>query len=193
MTQSVTLPSIDRRRFLRLSGASVGAALIALPALNVLSAKAAEFPGSQVSGPESAEVGLIYELQAAFHRAKSTQDIDLMMMLWADDGTLNVQGNPNSPFKGSGALRAFWLNSGSFTHRRFSLVPSFKTQIHVDGETAWLYFECHDVGNHDTSDRFIAGDTFLAGTLAKQADRWVFKDMTAGPSTPLSVDHYYFP
>lgn len=193
MAQSVKFPSMSRRRFLRFSGASVGAAVLALPALEMLSVKAAEFPGSQVSGPGSAQVGLIYELQAAFHRAKSTQDIDLMMMLWADDGTLSVQGNLNSPFTGSDALRAFWLTSGSFTHRRFSLVPSFKTQIHVEGDTAWLYFECHDVGNYDTPARFIAGDTFLAGSLAKQADRWVFKDMTAGPSTPLSVDHYYFP
>ena len=193
MAQSVRPLSTSRRRFLRFSGASLGAAVLALPAFEVLGAKAAEFPGSQVSAPESAQVGLIYELQAAFHRAKTSQDIDLMMMLWADDGTLDVQGNPNSPFSGFDALRAFWLTSGSFTHRRFSLVPSFKTQIRVDGETAWLYFECHDVGNYDTSTRFIANDTFLAGTLAKQANRWVFKDMTAGPSTPLSLDHYYFP
>lgn len=116
-----------------------------------------------MSGPESAQVGLIYELQAAFHRAKSTQDIDLMMSLWAVDGTLSVQSNPNSPFMGSDALHAFWLTSGSFTHRRFSLVPCFKTQIRVDGETGWLYFECHDIGNHDTSTRFIAGDRSWPG------------------------------
>jgi hypothetical protein len=33
-------------------------------------------------GPGSGAVGQIYRLQAAFHRAKTTQDIDLMMSLW---------------------------------------------------------------------------------------------------------------
>ncbi len=33
-------------------------------------------------GPESQQVGEIYQLQAAFHRAKTTQDLDLTMSLW---------------------------------------------------------------------------------------------------------------
>ncbi|HEV2351945.1 MAG TPA: nuclear transport factor 2 family protein [Terriglobia bacterium] len=148
---------------------------------------------TQVSAPESTQVGEIYELQAAFHRAKSTQDIDLMMSLWAPDGILNVQGDPNSPYIGSDRLRAFWLSSGSFTHRRFSLVPSFKTQINVQGDQAGLYFECHDVGDYDLASRSIVADLFLAGTVRNVDGKWVFSDMTAGKAAPLSVDHYYFP
>jgi hypothetical protein len=148
---------------------------------------------AQVSGPESAQVGKIYQLQAAFHLAKTTQDIDLMMSLWDDDGILNNQGDPNSPYIGFDRLKSFWENSGSFTHRRFSLVPSFKLQIDVHGNEAWLYFECHDIGNFDLASRFIAGDTFLAGTVRDVAGRWVFRDMTAGRAFPLSADHYYFP
>lgn len=185
--------SLSRRGFLRFGGASVGAAVIASPVLGLLTARADEFSGSQVSGPESVQVGLIYELQAAFHRAKTTQDLDLMMALWADDGVLNVQGNANSPFRGADQLRGFWAGSGSFTHHRFSLVPSFKTQIRVDGDTAWLYFECHDVASFDTAARTIVNDTFLAGTLQKNGNIWQFKEMTAGPSSPLSVSHFYFP
>jgi hypothetical protein len=144
-------------------------------------------------GFASAQVGEIYRLQAAFHRAKTTQDIDLMMSLWDADGTLNVQGNSNSPFIGSQQIRSFWQTSGSFTHRRFSLVPSFKTQIDVDGDEAWLYFECHDVGDYDLPDRAIAADTFLAGTVRKVHGTWVFSNMTAGTAFPLSANHYYFP
>ncbi len=180
---------LNRRGFLTAGGAAV----LAIPALDVLVAHAGEFAGSQVSGPESAQVGLIYELQAAFHRAKSTQDIDLMMSLWADDAVLTVVGNANSPFSGADQLRTFWSGSGSFTHRRFSLVPSFKTQIRVDGDQAWLYFECHDVGDYDLATRSIVNDTFLAGTVQKNGAIWQFKSMTAGPSSPLSVTHYYFP
>jgi hypothetical protein len=51
-------------------------------------------------GPGVGAVGQIYRLQAAFHRAKSTQDIDLMMKLWDSRGTLHVAGDPNSPYAG---------------------------------------------------------------------------------------------
>ena len=148
---------------------------------------------AQVSGPESTQVSEIYELQAAYHRAKTTQDIDLMMSLWDPDATLNIQGDPNSPYLGTERIRAFFLGSGSFTHVRFSLVPSFKIQINVHGSEASLYFECHDVGNFDRSDRSIASDAFLAGTVRKLGGKWVFSNMTAGSAFPLSVNHYYFP
>jgi hypothetical protein len=148
---------------------------------------------AQLTGPESTQVGEIYELQAAFHRAKTTQDIDLMMSLWDAHGTLNVQGNANSPFVGSEQIKSFWQASGSFTQRRFSLVPSFKTQVDVHGDDGWLYFECHDVGDFDLPNRAIASDTFLAGTVRNIGGKWVFSNMTAGKAFPLSVNHYYFP
>jgi hypothetical protein len=37
----------------------------------------------------------------------------------------------------------------------------------------------------------IINDTFLSRTVRKINDRWVFADMSAGPSNPLSLDHYY--
>ena len=88
-----------------------------------------------------------------------------MMLLWDVNGILPNQGGPNSPYIGLDRLMSFWQSSGSFTHRRFSLVPSFKIQIHVYGHQAWLYYECHDVGDYDLATRSIAADTFLAGTL----------------------------
>lgn len=84
-------------------------------------------------------------------------------------------------------------STGSFTNHRFSLVPSFKTQIKVTGDDAWLYIECHDVGNFDADSRFIAADAFLAGTIRRVGGRWLFWNMTAGSARPLSADHYYFP
>jgi hypothetical protein len=47
-------------------------------------------------GEDSAQKGKIYELQAAFHLAKSTQDIELMMSLWDVNASLTIPGNPNS-------------------------------------------------------------------------------------------------
>jgi ketosteroid isomerase-like protein len=174
---------MSRRKLLRTgaAGAAAGAATLAAPGL------------ARADGPASEQVAEIYRLQAAFHRAKTTQDINLMMSLWADDGTLVNQGDPNSSYVGSERLRAFWLRSGSFTNRRFSLVPSYKIQIDVHGNRAFLYSECHDIGDYDLATRFIASDTFLAGTIRNVKGTWVFSNMTAGKAAPLSVDHYYFP
>jgi len=147
----------------------------------------------QVAAPDSTQVGLIYQLQAAFHRAKTNQDIELMMSLWDANATQIVQGSPNLTFVGSEQIRSFWETSGSFTHRRFSVVPSFKTQIDVHGDEAWLYFECHDIGDYDLPNRSIASDTFLAGTVRNVGGKWVFSNMTAGKAFPLSVNHFYFP
>ena len=174
---------MKRRDFCRTMAAAVGVGGVA--ASNLLPAMA------QVSGPATADVGQIYQLQAAFHRAKTAQDIELMMSLWAPKATLKVQGDPKSPYVGTEHLREFWLNSGSFKNRRFSLVPSYKTRIAVRDKEADLYFECHDVADYDQPTRNIINDTFLAGTLRNVGGKWVFYDVSAGPSTPLSLDRYY--
>ena len=138
---------------------------------------------------QKAAVGEIYQLQAGFHRAKTTQDLDLMMSLWAPDSVVHANGKD---IKGADALRAYWAASPSFKEHRFSLVPSFKEVIQPKGDTAYLYFECHDVASFDQPTRTIAGDTFLAGTVRLENGKWLFYDMTAGPASPLSIDHYYF-
>ena len=177
---------LTRRALLRkgLAGTALGAAALALPSL------------ARAGGPESVQVAEIYQLQAAFHRAKTTQDLDLMMSLWADDATF-VNKSTGTTYVGATNIRSFWQGSGSFTHHRFSLVPSYKTTIDVNGDEAFLYFECHDVGNFasgafgDAAVKTIVNDTYLTGTLRHIGGNWRFWDMTAGPSSPLSYDHYY--
>jgi ketosteroid isomerase-like protein len=189
----MTTGQISRRDLLRkgLAGTALGAAALGAPG-----AALAQRPPTGVSGPES-QVGEIYELQAAFHRAKTTQDLDLMMSLWADHATFTNM-TTGTTYTGSDEIRSFWQGSGSFTHHRFSLVPSYKTTIEVHGHDAFLYFECHDIGDFadgnfdDPAVKMIINDTFLAGELRK-VDRWRFWSMTAGSSSPLSYDTYYFP
>ena len=174
---------MKRRDFCKTMAAAAGVGGVA--AFNLLPAMA------QVSGSATADVAQIYQLQAAFHRAKTAQDIELMMSLWAPKATLKIQGDSKSPYVGTEQLRGYWLNSGSFKNRRFSLVPSYKTRIAVRDAEADLYFECHDVADYDQPTRNIINDTFLAGTLRNVGGKWVFYDVSAGPSTPLSLDRYY--
>jgi hypothetical protein len=174
---------MKRRDFCRIMATAAGIGGVA--AATLVPARA------QVSGPATADIAQIYQLQAAFHLAKTAQDIALMMSLWDPNATLKVQGDPKSPYVGTEQLREFWLNSGSFKNRRFSLVPSYKTRIAVRGNEASLYFECHDVADYDQPTRNISNDTFLAGTLRNVGGKWVFYDMSAGSATPLSLDRYY--
>jgi hypothetical protein len=178
--------TMERRSFCKtLPGIAVGIGGLAAATLSPLKA--------QERGDGSAQRGKIYKLQAAFHLAKSIQDIDLMMSLWDSNASLTIPGNPNSPFVGSDSIKAFLLTTGSFTHQRLSLVPSFKIQIDIHGDEAFFYEECHDVQDFDLSSRFIAADTYLAGTLRKVEGKWLFWNMFGGSANPLSVDHYYFP
>jgi len=180
--------SISRRALLRqgMAGAALGTAALALPGV------------ARASSPESVQVAEIYQLQAAFHRAKTTQDLDLMMSLWAEDATF-TNTTTDTTYGGEAEIRSFWQSSGSFTHHRFSLVPSYKTTIEVHGDQAFLYFECHDIGNFATADfddssiKTIVNDSYLAGTLKNTRGTWLFWSMTAGSSSPLSYAGYYFP
>jgi ketosteroid isomerase-like protein len=170
--------AITRRALLR-NGAlfgAFGAAALAFPGL-----ASAATPGVSHG---SEQIGEIYELQAAFHRAKSHQDIDLMASLWAEDCTFN---NAGTIYRGRDAVRAFFLTTGSWSHQRISFVPSFKDQIEVNGDTAFLYFECHDV---DLSSGTVVTHLFNAGTIRKVGDHWLFQDMHGGLA-PLSVDTIY--
>jgi ketosteroid isomerase-like protein len=188
VTVMIDSTQISRAQLLRLGtvGTVFGAATLALPGLAL------------ADGPESVQVAEIYQLQAAFHRAKTSQDLDLMMSLWADDATFN-NTTMGITYVGSDQIRGFWQLSGSFTHHRFSLVPSYKTTIQVSGDQAFLYFECHDVGNFATAGfddpaiKTIVNDSYLAGTLKNTGGNWQFWDMTAGSSSPLSYDTYYYP
>ena len=75
----------------------------------------------------------------------------------------------------------------------FLAVPSYKTKIDVHGDEAFLYFECHDIGNfatgefNDSSVTTIVNDTFLAGALRHEAGSWLFWKMTAGEVPPALV------
>ena len=164
--------------------------LVAILIVAVVATLALASRSSASAGDQKAAVGEIYQLQAAFHRAKTTQDIDLMLSLWGPDAVIHANGKE---IKGMDAIRAYWLASPSFKQHRFSLVPSFKEVIQPKGDAAYLYFECHDVSDFDQPTRAIAGDTFLAGTVHFENGKWVFYDMTAGSAAPFSIDHYYFP
>jgi len=72
-----------------------------------------------------------------------------------------------------------------------------KGQINVQGNTAFLYFECHDVALSDESATAPAGSIvthlFNAGTVRNVGGNWLYWKMVFGFASPLSVDTIYYP
>ena len=179
----MTRTGITRRGMLRKGVVGVAVAAVPLTA-----------PGlAHAADRDSEETADIYQLQAAFHRAKSHQDIELMVSLWAENSTFQIG---TTTYTGREAVRAFFLASGSWQYQRISLVPSFKDIIKIHDNTAFLYFECHDVALTDESPTVPAGTIvthlFNAGTIRRTKHRWVFQHMVFG-SAPLAVDTIYHP
>lgn len=60
---------------------------------------------------ELAEVARIHKLESDFHEARSKQDIDFVMSLWAFDAVWDSFG---TILRGKDEIRAFYLTTGSF-------------------------------------------------------------------------------
>src|SRR5579859_2769855 len=81
------------------------AAIAAVLILAVVGALAWTARNTASADSGKAAVGEIYQLQAAFHRAKTTQDLDLMLSLWAPDAVVHANGKD---IKGANDMRAYW-------------------------------------------------------------------------------------
>jgi hypothetical protein len=84
----------------------VGGATLAIPGV------ADAHGGHGHGGAELAEVARIHKLESDFHEARSKQDIDFVMSLWAFRRGLGLFG---TILRGKDEIRAFYLTTGSFT------------------------------------------------------------------------------
>ncbi len=159
--------------------ATATVAVVVLAASNLFArARAASAP----NGENNTQVAELYELQAAFHAAASHGgDIEAMMALWADDGSLTVG---DVVYSGKDAVRDFFANhSGAFKHDWVSLAPAFKTQFDIHGNTADIYFECH-YADPSVTPYVLRSDASAAGTVKKVNGTWLFWNIVGG-SAPL--------
>jgi uncharacterized protein (TIGR02246 family) len=87
----------------------------------------------------------IDQIEKTWHRATSTQDLDLMMTVWAPNATLTV--GPGETYVGKKQIRRFWQAAKVFQPENHwvSETPAYKIRITVNGDRGTLYFECHYV------------------------------------------------
>jgi hypothetical protein len=171
--------AISRRQIL--AGAAF---MMPAAAVSVLTPSTAYASGEEGDEDDfAADVVAVHEIQARFHHSVSGGGhIEELMSLWAARATFTVG---STTLHGKNQIRAFFLSSGGFTHNWVSVSPTFKTRVHVRGDLADLYFECHFVDWQANPQIVLTHGTF-EGTARKIDDRWLFWHVTAGvnPLTP---------
>src|SRR5262245_13961697 len=148
----------------------IGGALVAL----VLSLAACGGSNGKSSSAREeqrqADLYAIDQIEKTWHRATSSQDVDLMMSLWAPNATFTL--GPGQILTGKEEIRKFWEDAEVFQPENHwvSETPAYKIRITVDGDRGTLYFECHyvDPATHKVV-RFVGADT----QVARMNGRWL--------------------
>jgi ketosteroid isomerase-like protein len=118
--------------------------LVVIPILLAGCGAAAAPTASQVAEmKQKADIYDIEQIEVAWHKAASTQNLDLMMSLWADNATFLIGGQVIS---GKEKIRNFFATKAApfqQGNQWVSDTPAYKMQVTVNGDKGTLYFECH--------------------------------------------------
>jgi uncharacterized protein (TIGR02246 family) len=117
-----------------------------------------------------ADLYAIDQIEKTWHKATSTQDVDLMMSLWAPNATLTV--GPGETYVGKKEIRRFWMKAPVFQPKNHwvSETPAYKIRITVNGDRGTLYFECHYV---DPKTRKVGKTAGADQQVARIDGRWL--------------------
>src|SRR5258708_13291450 len=123
----------------RVRGLSVGALLVSM-----IVAACGGSSGSEKSELQrQADLYAIDQIEATWHKAASTHDVDLMMSLWADNATFTLG---TRLLTGKDEIRAFFTTEAAPfkpENHWISETPAYKIRATVNGDTATPYFEFH--------------------------------------------------
>jgi ketosteroid isomerase-like protein len=146
-----------------------GALAIVVASLAACASSNASSPSEQAL-QRQADRYAIDNIEKTWHKATSTQDVDLMMSLWAPKATLTV--GPGETYVGKSAIRRFWSKAPVFQPKNHwvSETPAYKIRITVNGDKGTLYFECHYV---DPKTRKVVKTAGADQQVARINGRWL--------------------
>lgn len=108
---------------------------------------------------KQADILAIDQLEAKWHKAASTKDVNLMLSLYAPDASWNI---------GTEVLQGMRQVRDYVTHRFppfrpghhwLSDTPAYKIRVTVNGDKGTLYFECHVIDvETEKLVTFVGGD-----------------------------------
>ena len=156
-------------------GGALGVFLLSV----VLVACGGSSPGS--SGNQSRrfeDMWKIDQIEKNFHYATTTQDIDLMMGLFAPNATMTIGAGKTAA--GLDEVRRFFLeDSAAFQPENtwISDHPAYKLEITVNGDRGTLHFECHYV--YAKTGKVVAV-TAADFDVARIGGAWLITNMVGG-------------
>lgn len=117
----------------------------------------------------------IDQIEKTWHKAASTQNVDLMMSIWAPDATFN---NGTETLTGKQQIRDFFHTAGPFKpgNHWVSDTPAYKVRITVNGDKGTLYFECHYV---DVKTAKVVSVVAADQSVQKIEGKWLITNLAA--------------
>jgi ketosteroid isomerase-like protein len=124
----------------------------------------------------------IDQIEVKFHRATSTHNLKLMMSLWAPGAVFDID---QQTLTGKAQIRHWFATENkAFRPQNHweSDTPTYKMKIHLFGDQATFYFECHYIDPQTSMVVALAGVTH---TLQKINGKWLITN-SAGSTATLS-------
>jgi ketosteroid isomerase-like protein len=120
------------------------------------------------------------QIEVQFHRATSTQNLNLMMSLFAPGAVFNVD---EQTLTGKAQIRKWFATENKAfmagTHWE-SDTPSYKLRATVNGNKGTLYFQCHYI---DPKTQKVVAIVGVDHNLQKINGKWLIVDSAASPAT----------
>ena len=134
-----------------------------------------------------ADLWQIDQIEVKFHRATSTHDLKLMMSLWAPGAVFNID---QQTLTGKAQIRHWFATENkAFMAKNHweSDTPTYKMKIHLFGDKATFYFECHYIKpNLDLTKARVMAIAGVTHTMQKINGKWLITN-SAGSTTTLSA------
>ena len=122
----------------------------------------------------------IDQIEVKFHRATSHHNLNLMMSLWAPGAVFDIE---QQTLTGKSQIRHWFAHE----NRAFmpanhweSDTPTYKMKIHLFGDKATFYYECHYIDPQTAKVVALAGVTH---TLQKIKGKWLITNSAGGAAT----------
>lgn len=122
----------------------------------------------------------IDQIEVKFHRATSTHNLKLMMSLWAPGAVFDID---QQTLTGKKQIRHWFAteNKAFMPQNHWeSDTPTYKMKIHLFGDKATFYFECHYIDPKTATVVALAGVTH---TLQKINGKWLITNSAGGAAT----------
>ena len=170
------VPKLSSARTLLLAGV-VAALVVPLSALGGTSSRAS---AKMATLQRQADLYQIDQIEVKFHRATSTHNLKLMMSIWAPGSVFNID---EQTLVGKAQIRHwFATQSKAFMPGNHweSDTPTYKDWVHLNGDHATMYFECHYIDPATSKVVALAGVTH---TLQKINGTWLITNSVGSYAT----------